>query len=134
MSYINNLMQKTFKRRLGKNIGTLIAIALGVSLMVGVQITITSFTSTAVDFFVDAIGENDIVISGFGLPITDYESIIDTIDNSVVDYAAINARISQNVAVYNLESGDLEKRVSFTGVELNEDPVFGKFYDERRKI
>lgn len=130
MSYINNLMQKTFKRRLGKNIGTLIAIALGVSLMVGVQITITSFTATAVDFFTDAIGENDIIISGFGLPITDYESIIDTIDNSGIEYAAINARISQDVAVYNLESGDLEKGVSLTGVELNEDPVFGKFYDE----
>ena len=49
MNYINNLLQKTFKRRLGKNIGTLIAIGLGVSLMVGVQITITSFTSTAID-------------------------------------------------------------------------------------
>ncbi|MHA1482301.1 MAG: hypothetical protein ACTSQA_02545 [Candidatus Heimdallarchaeaceae archaeon] len=41
MNYINILLQKTFKRRIGKNVGTLIAIALGVSLMVGVQITIT---------------------------------------------------------------------------------------------
>ncbi|MCK5304692.1 MAG: hypothetical protein KAJ72_05545, partial [Candidatus Heimdallarchaeota archaeon] len=54
MNYINHLLQKTFKRRIGKNVGTLVAIALGVSLMVGVQITITSFTTTAIDFFVEA--------------------------------------------------------------------------------
>ena len=130
MNYINNLLQKTFKRRLGKNIGTLIAIALGVSLMVGVQITITSFTTTAIDFFTDAIGENDIVISGFGLPINDYETIFDTIESSDIEIAAINARISQTVAVYNLESGELEKDVTFTGVDIREDPVFGNFYDE----
>ncbi|MCG3223565.1 MAG: hypothetical protein H7647_03795, partial [Candidatus Heimdallarchaeota archaeon] len=130
MSYINILLQKTFKRRIGKNVGTLVAIALGVSLMVGVQITITSFSTTAIDFFVEAIGENDIIISGLGFPITDYESIIEQIDDSTIEYAAINARVTQDVAAYNLESGILEKGVSFTGVELNEDPVFGKFYDE----
>ncbi len=130
MSYINTLLQKTFKRRIGKNVGTLVAIALGVSLMVGVQITITSFSTTAIDFFVEAIGENDIIISGLGFPITDYESIIEQIDNSTIDYAAINVRVTQDVAAYNLESGILEKGVSFTGIELNEDPVFGKFYDE----
>ncbi|MBY9000472.1 MAG: FtsX-like permease family protein [Candidatus Heimdallarchaeota archaeon] len=130
MSYINNLMQKTFKRRIGKNVGTLVAIALGVSLMVGVQITITSFSTTAIDFFVEAIGENDILISGLGFPITDYESIIETIDDSSIDYAALNVRVTQDVAAYNLESGILEKGISFTGIELNEDPIFGKFYDE----
>ncbi|MHA1551803.1 MAG: ABC transporter permease [Candidatus Heimdallarchaeaceae archaeon] len=130
MNYINILLQKTFKRRIGKNVGTLIAIALGVSLMVGVQITITSFSTTAIDFFVEAIGENDIIISGLGFPITDYESIIETIDDSTIEYAAINVRVTQDVAAYNLESGILEKGVSFTGVELNEDSVFGKFYDE----
>ncbi len=133
MSYINILLQKTFKRRIGKNVGTLVAIALGVSLMVGVQITITSFSTTAIDFFVEAIGENDIIISGLGFPITDYESIIEQIDDSTIEYAAINARVTQDVAAYNLESGILEKGVSFTGVELNEDPVFGKFYDEEGK-
>ncbi|MCK5409930.1 MAG: FtsX-like permease family protein, partial [Candidatus Heimdallarchaeota archaeon] len=95
-----------------------------------VQITITSFSTTAIDFFVEAIGENDIIISGLGFPITDYESIIEQIDNSTIEYAAINARVTQDVAAYNLESGILEKGVSFTGFELNEDPVFGRFYDE----
>ncbi len=132
MSYINNILRKTFRRRIGKNVGTLVAIALGVSLMVGVQITITSFSTTALDFFVEAIGENDIIISGLGFPITDYESIIEQIDNSTIEYAAINVRITQDVAAYNLESGILEKGVSFTGVELNEDSVFGKFYDENK--
>ncbi len=130
MNYINILLQKTFKRRIGKNVGTLVAIALGVSLMVGVQITITSFSTTAIDFFVEAIGENDIIISGLGFPITNYESIIEQIDNSTIEYEAINVRVTQDVAEYNLESGILEKGVSFTGVELNEDPVFGNFYDE----
>ncbi|MHA1815209.1 MAG: ABC transporter permease, partial [Candidatus Heimdallarchaeaceae archaeon] len=130
MSYINILLQKTFKRRIGKNVGTLVAIALGVSLMVGVQITITSFTTTAIDFFVEAIGENDIIVSGLGFPITDYKDIIEKIDNSTIEYAAINVRVTQDVAAYNLESGILEKGVSFTGVELSEDRTFGKFYDE----
>ncbi|MHA1199809.1 MAG: ABC transporter permease [Candidatus Heimdallarchaeaceae archaeon] len=130
MSYITNLFQKTFKRRLGKNIGTLIAISLGVSLMVGVQITITSFSTEALSFFADAIGENDIIISGFGFPIQDYEGIIDQINASDIEFAAINARATQDVAVYNLETGDLEKGVSFVGVELDEDPVFGNFYHE----
>ena len=80
MSYINHILRKTFRRRIGKNVGTLIAIALGVSLMVGVQITITSFSSTALDFFTEAIGENDIIISGLGFPIPNYEDIINTID------------------------------------------------------
>ena len=130
MSYITNLFQKSFRRRLGKNIGTLIAISLGVSLMVGVQITITSFSTEALEFFVDAIGENDIIISGLGFPIQNYEGIINEIKTSDINYAAINARVSQDVAVYNLETGDLEKGVSFTGVELNEDSIFGKFYNE----
>ncbi|MCE7740849.1 MAG: FtsX-like permease family protein [Candidatus Heimdallarchaeota archaeon] len=130
MSYITNLFQKTFKRRLGKNIGTLIAISLGVSLMVGVQITITSFSTEALKFFADAIGENDIIISGFGFPIQDYEGIIDQIYASDIEFAAINARVTQDVAVYNLETGDLEKGVSFVGVELDEDPVFGQFHFE----
>ncbi len=130
MSYITNLFQKTFKRRLGKNIGTLIAISLGVSLMVGVQITITSFTAEALDFFVDAIGENDIIISGFALPIQNYTNIMDEIEQSNITIAAMNARVTQDVAVYNLETGDLEKGINFVGIELNEDPVFGNFYDE----
>ncbi len=130
MSYITNLFQKTFKRRLGKNIGTLIAISLGVSLMVGVQITITSFTAEALDFFVDAIGENDIIISGFGLPIENYTGIIDEINNSDIEVAGINARVTQDVAAYNLETGNLEKGVSLIGIELDEDPLFGKFYHE----
>ncbi|MCK4895904.1 MAG: hypothetical protein KAS47_03795, partial [Candidatus Heimdallarchaeota archaeon] len=96
MSYINILLQKTFRRRIGKNVGTLVAIALGVSLMVGVQITITSFTTTAIDFFVEAIGENDVIISGLGFPITDYESIIEQIDDSTIEYAAINVRVTQD--------------------------------------
>ncbi|GAH45030.1 unnamed protein product, partial [marine sediment metagenome] len=49
---------------------------------------------------------------------------------STIEYEAINVRVTQDVAAYNLESGILEKGVSFTGVELNEDPVFGNFYDE----
>ncbi len=130
MNYITNLFRKTFKRRLGKNIGTLIAISLGVSLMVGVQITITSFTEEALDFFVEAIGENDIIISGFGFPIENYSAIIDQINSSEIEFAAINARVMQEVAVYNLETGDLEKGINVVGVELDEDPVFGKFYYE----
>ncbi len=129
MSYIATLIQKTFKRRLGKNIGTLIAISLGVSLMVGVQITITSFATEAIDFFVEAIGENDIIITGFSFPISNYQNIVDKIDSSPINYTALNIRISQSVAIYNLESGELEKGVSYTGIELDEDPVFGSFYD-----
>ena len=129
MSYITNLFQKTFKRRLGKNIGTLIAISLGVSLMVGVQITITSFTNEALGLFVEAIGENDIIISGFGSPLSNYTGIIDTIEQSDIEIAGINARITQSVAAYNLETGNLERGVSLVGFELDEDPMWGKFYD-----
>ncbi|MHA1406789.1 MAG: ABC transporter permease, partial [Candidatus Heimdallarchaeaceae archaeon] len=129
MSYIRNLFIKTFRRRIGKNMGTLIAISLGVSLMVGVQITITSFATEATNYFVEAIGEYDIVISGFGLPISNYQDIINKIENSSIHVAAITARISQDVATYNLESGLLEKGVNFVGIDLNENPVFGSFYD-----
>ena len=98
MDYINNLIQKTFKRRLGKNIGTLIGIALSVSLMVGVQVTVTSFATEALGLFTDIIGENDIIISGVTTPLEDYQDIIDTIENSPLDYAGINARVTQTVA------------------------------------
>ena len=129
MSYINNLIQKTFKRRIGKNVGTLIAIGLAVSLMVGVQITITSFADEAIAFFVEAIGEDDIVISGFTFPLNT-STVIPIIEDSGVDYAALNIRITQQVAIYNLEYGSLEKGVSFVGFELDEDPVYDYLYDQ----
>lgn len=129
MNYINNLIQKTFKRRIGKNVGTLIAIGLAVSLMVGVQITITSFATEALDFFVDVIGENDVIISSFTYPINT-TTTIPVIENSGIDYAAFNIRITQQVALYNLEYGSLEKGVSFVGFELDEDPIFDNLYDQ----
>lgn len=128
MDYINSLLTKTFRRRIGKNVGTMIGIALSVSLMLGVQITITSFSTKALGFFTEAIGENDIIIQNFGFPIENYQEIIEKIDNSSIPYAAINWRVSQDVAVYNLEKGYLEKGVSFIGVELDEDQTFGRFY------
>ncbi|MHA2308940.1 MAG: hypothetical protein ACXABJ_06665 [Candidatus Heimdallarchaeaceae archaeon] len=133
MSYINNLIQKTFKRRIGKNVGTLIAIGLAVSLMVGVQITITSFATEALDFFVDAIGENDIIITGFTYPINT-TTTIPMIESSSIDYAALSIRITQTVALYNLEYGSLEKGVSFIGFELDEDPVFDNLYNQNGTI
>ena len=129
MNYINSLIQKTFKRRLGKNIGTLIGIALSVSLMVGVQITVTSFASEALGLFTDIIGENDIIISGITFPLTDYEDIIEKIDNASIEYAGLNARVTQNVALYNFETGGIEKGVNLQGFEFDEDEMFGKLYD-----
>ncbi|MHA1303492.1 MAG: hypothetical protein ACTSPI_07305, partial [Candidatus Heimdallarchaeaceae archaeon] len=128
MSYINSLLRKTFRRRIGKNIGTIIGIALSVSLMVGVQITMPSFASEAMGFFTEVIGEKDIVVTNLGFPIVNYQDVIAQIDNSSIDYAAITARVSQDVAVYNLEKGYLEKGVNFIGIELDEDPTFGMFY------
>ncbi len=129
MGYITLLLNKTFRRRIGKNLGTIIGIALSVSLMVGVQITITSFASESLSYFTDAIGENDITINNFGFPISNYQSIVEKINDSGINYAAINIRVRQQVAVYNLEKGYLKKHISFVGFELNESSVFGYFYD-----
>ncbi len=130
MRYILNLVNKTFRRRLGKNIGTLIGIALSVSLMVGVQITINSFADEAVGYFVESIGEKDIVISGTNYPINNYTNVIENIEQSDLEYAGLNVRVTQNVAVYNLKTGDLRKRVNFNGIKPDENPLFGYFYDE----
>ncbi len=134
MSYINYLVRKTFKRRMGKNIGTIVAITLGVSLMMGVQITITSFGSTATDFFLEALGENDIIITKIPLALNNYTDLFYEIENSGINVSAMNARVRQFTTVYNEEEGQIEQRVPLVGFDFNEDEVFGDLYDENGTI
>ncbi|MCK4844669.1 MAG: hypothetical protein KAS95_03255 [Candidatus Heimdallarchaeota archaeon] len=119
---------------MGKNIGTIVAITLGVSLMMGVQITITSFGSTATDFFLEALGENDIIIAKMPLALNNYTDLFNVIENSGINVAAMNARVRQFITVYNEEEGQIEQRVPFVGFNFNEDEVFGDLYDENGSI
>ncbi|MHA1687524.1 MAG: ABC transporter permease [Candidatus Heimdallarchaeaceae archaeon] len=130
MNYINFLTNKTFKRRIGKNTGTLIVIALGVTLMAGVQITLTSFTTQAVDYFVGTLGETDIIMNNLTLPIDNYPQIVQTIDESNITYAAITGRIVQRLTAYNFDNGQIERNVNLVGIDVNESTVFKKLYDE----
>ncbi|MHA2093082.1 MAG: FtsX-like permease family protein [Candidatus Hodarchaeales archaeon] len=123
------IAKRALTRRKTKNFSAILAIALGVTLMVGIQITTDTLENAFLTSLLIREGEVDIRFSngtGGFLSAAD-ETNISALVREVHDELAIMPELQSSGPA--MIGSQFEPSVSMAGVPLNYDEAFGKFYD-----
>lgn len=130
-------------RRPQQNIAVILGITLGVSLFVGVQVGSDSLGAGLNELTIHSIGQrdasinptltpfiltSDILNQSLGVP-GDYIPLIDSLQNtnSYNTYIkAMTERLSLTSTILQPESGSIEVDQDLRGIDVNQDPSFGK--------
>ena len=135
------LMRRALVRRKTKNVSVIFAIFLGVTILVGVQITSQTLSETFLTSLLISQGENDLTISP-----TIQGSYFNSSDLSVVQNATSNIKVVTDNGTYNFDkakgimgvlllSGPIkygsqfEPSPDFFGINPNYNRAFGNYYD-----
>lgn len=134
MGIISNLKfaKRSLTRRKSKNISAVLAIALGVTLMVGIQITTATLEETFVTSLLVSQGEVDLTFTsgttGGYLSSADKANITALIQETLgTQPPGVMGSLKLNQPI--LIGAQYESSVSMHGLELNYPEVFGSFYD-----
>ncbi len=118
---------RSISRRKTKNLSVILAVALGVTLLVGIQITTDTLENTFLTSLLQGEGEVDIRIlnstSGSYLSATELESIKDLIPDSV----GIMSELSFQIPA--LVESQFDPKMDAAGISTNYSDAFGTFYD-----
>jgi len=118
---------RSISRRKIKNLSVILAVALGVTLLVGIQITTDTLENTFLTSLLQGEGEVDIRIlnstSGSYLSATELESIEDLVPDS----AGIMSELSTQIPA--LVESQFDPKMAAEGISANYSDVFGTFYD-----
>ena len=118
---------RSISRRKTKNLSVILAVALGVTLLVGIQITTDTLENTFLTSLLQGEGEVDIRIlnstSGNYLSSTELEVIKDLIPDS----AGIMSELSSQIPA--LVESQFDPKMEAAGISANYSDVFGTFYD-----
>ncbi len=118
---------RSISRRKTKNLSVILAVALGVTLLVGIQITTDTLENTFLTSLLQGEGEVDIRIlnstSGSYLSATELESIEDLVPDS----AGIMSELSTQIPA--LVESQFDPKMAAEGISANYSDVFGTFYD-----
>jgi len=118
---------RSISRRKIKNLSVILAVALGVTLLVGIQITTDTLENTFLTSLLQGEGEVDIRIlnstSGGYLSATELESIEDLIPDAV----GIMSELSSQIPA--LVESQFDPTMDAAGISINYSDVFGNFYD-----
>lgn len=128
MGLITNvkIAKRSLTRRKTKNLSAILAIALGVTLMVGIQITTATLEETFLTSLLLTEGETDFRISngtGSYLSADEIQNISDLVQNEV----GIMPELRTVVDI--LVGSQFESDASLAGIPLNYSDKFGTFYD-----
>jgi ABC-type antimicrobial peptide transport system permease subunit len=118
---------RSLSRRKTKNLSTILAVTLGVTLLVGIQITTDTLENTFLTTLLQSEGEVDLRVMnstrGEYLSISDEE----TIKNLVPDAVGVMPELSTQIPA--LISSQFDPIMKAAGVPLDYPDAFGKFYD-----
>jgi ABC-type antimicrobial peptide transport system permease subunit len=138
-------MTRALKRRKTKNITVIFAITLGVTILVGVQITSETLSETFLTSLLISQGENDLVFSP-----TTTGTYLNSSDIAIIQNISSYLKIITSEKMYSfdqplgimgvlLTSGPIsygnqfEPTPDFLGIDPNYDHSFGNFYDWKTK-
>ncbi|MCW3998441.1 MAG: ABC transporter permease, partial [Candidatus Bathyarchaeota archaeon] len=118
---------RSISRRKTKNLSVILAVALGVTLLVGIQITTDTLENAFLTSLLQSEGEVDIRIlnstSGGYLSTEELEPIEDLIPDAV----GIMPELSSQIPA--LVESQFDPNMDVTGISTNYSDVFGTFYD-----
>ena len=120
---------KSISIRKQKNLTTIMAIALGVALFVGVQIGNTGLKRVVVQGVYGSIGNTDIVVSSDSDPYIPENITLDIMGIASSDQIVVEPRIVFSTTGYS--SGEIESGITAMGYDPNlpDSTYFGSFYD-----
>ncbi len=123
---------KSVYRRKAKNIYAILGIALGVSLLLGVQVSVDSVEQSWLDGSIYSIGKRHIQVFGTASPVFPEFLYTTYLENSLVNSSShiksVTARLSWKGTLLNDATGDIEVAVPFMGVNPLEKG-FGEYYN-----
>ena len=123
---------KSVYRRKAKNIYAILGIALGVSLLLGVQVSVDSVEQSWLDGSIYSIGKRHIQVFGTASPVFPeffYTTYLETaLKTSSSHVQSVTARLSWKGTLLNDATGDIEVGVPFMGVNPSEQG-FGEYYN-----
>jgi len=118
---------RSLSRRKTKNLSAILAVTLGVTLLVGIQITTDTLENAFLTSLLQSEGEVDLQIanstSGGYLKVADQELIGDLIPEAVGIMPELSTQIPALVA------SQFDPKISAIGIPSNYPNVFGDFYD-----
>ncbi|TRO49772.1 FtsX-like permease family protein, partial [Candidatus Bathyarchaeota archaeon] len=118
---------RSISRRKTKNLSVILAVALGVTLLVGIQITTDTLENAFLTSLLQTEGEVDVRISnstsGEYLGAADQEIIEDMIPDAVGIMPELSSQIP------GLVESQFDPNMEIAGIQLNYSNVFGTFYD-----
>jgi len=123
---------KSVYRRKAKNLYAILGIALGVSLLLGVQVSVDSVEQSWLDGSIYSIGKRHVQVFGTAslvLPEIFYTTYLEnTLETSSAHVQSVTARLSWKGTLINDATGDIEVGVPFMGVNPSEQG-FGEYYN-----
>ena len=118
---------RSISRRKTKNLSVILAVALGVTLLVGIQITTDTLENAFLTSLLQTEGEVDVRISnstsGAYLGADDQEIIEDMVPDAVGIMPELSSQIP------GLVESQFDPNMKIAGIQLNYSNVFGNFYD-----
>jgi len=118
---------RSISRRKTKNLSVILAVALGVTLLVGIQITTDTLENAFLTSLLQTEGEVDVRISnstsGEYLGAADQEIIEDMVPDAVGIMPELSSQIP------GLVESQFDPNMEIAGIQLNYSNVFGTFYD-----
>jgi len=121
------IARRSLMRRKTKNLSAILAVTLGVSLLVGIQITTDTLGNAFVTSLLQGEGEVDLRVmnstQGGNLGVADQESI----RNLVPDAVGVMPELSTQIPA--LVYSQFDPTIEAAGVPLDYPEAFGKFYD-----
>ncbi len=120
------IVKRSLTRRKTKNLSAILAITLGVTLMVGIQITTDTLENAFLTSLLIREGEVDIRVSNAT------GSYLSTADETIISSLAPDALgVMPELKTYGpaLVGSQFEPSISMAGIPLNYPSVFGSFFD-----
>ena len=119
---------KSIARRPKKNMGTILAVALGVTLLIGVQVGSVALEQTLADNWYRTIDENDLAVYDISSPIfpANVTQLIE--DANLAGLELITERLDLPSVFYFEKDGQLVKNVDLQGLVPEHQDQLGGFY------
>jgi len=127
--FIGKYAIKSIARRPKKNLGTVLAIALGVTLLIGVQVGSIALEQTLADNWYGTVGDTDLAVYNLQNPLFP-ANLSDTIQNTanLQNVNFISERLDLSLTFYFEKDGLLQKDVEVQGLQPQHIDDLGGFY------